>query len=192
MVGFGIRWGRVFTQVQDSEEYLLFLTNSNPNPNIFIVIPPSHGTGPAEPYLPVQLPPIPRRGVGCGSSTSENVDPFAVVVVVVSFVIVFVPVPVPEVDTRRCLWEAEGYPHVDHRPEILVVVIFYPRPPSALMMIFFPVALPPMLLGERNINKKMKRKEKRKRRARQGRHFPPQIPVRDSEHLPAVKGGIRG
>ena len=62
MDGFGIRRGRVFPQVQDSEEYLLFSTDSNPDPNIFIVIPSPPGTGPAASTLFFSSsPPPPHR-----------------------------------------------------------------------------------------------------------------------------------
>ena len=122
-----------------------------------------------------------------GSGASNNGDPVTVVVVVVS-VIIFV-VPVTKVNISRRLREEEGYPHVDHRPGILVVVVLSPRPPSAAMMIVFPIASPPPPSGR--MNRKRKRKRKGMRRARQGRHRPPRSPAGASERLPAVRGGIR-
>ena len=99
-------------------------------------------------------------------------------------VAVIVVVSIPKFYTCRRLQEAEGYPHVDHWPGILVVVVFYPRPPTAAMTIFFPVAPSNPPSG--------RRKRNRIRRDRQGHHWPPQSPVRASERLPAVLGGIWG
>ena len=66
MDSFGIRWGRVFPWVQDSGGYLLFSTNSNPDPNIVIVISALPSTRPAAFPLPLRRPIRPRGGVGCG------------------------------------------------------------------------------------------------------------------------------
>ena len=185
------RWDRVLSWTvleSDGSEYFLrsrivrstyyFSTDSNPDPNIVIVILALPRTGPAASPLPARPPPRPHGGVGHGSVTSNTGDLVDVLVVVVYAVFFFIPVP--EVDNGLCLWEAEGYPHVDHQPGILVVVIFSPRPPPASMLIVLPDAPSPPPLG------------RRKRRARQGRHRPPHSPVRASERLPAVRGGVRG
>ena len=102
MDGFGIRRGGVFPLVQDSEGYLIFLTNSNPDPNIVNVITSSPGTGPAAYPLPVRPTTRPHGGAGCGSGVYNNGDPVSVVEVVVFVVIV--AVPVPEVDIVCHLW----------------------------------------------------------------------------------------
>ena len=124
MYSFGIRQGRVFPLVQDSESYLLFVINYNPNPNIVIIVPLPPGTRPAASSLPARLPQRPRGGVGHGSGTSDNGNPVVVVVVVV--IIVIVVVSVPEVDIGYRLREAEKYPHVDHQPRIFVIVVLSP------------------------------------------------------------------
>ena len=111
MDGFEILWGRVFSVLQDSEEYLLFSTNSNSNPNIVISAPPD--TGPAASNLPARQPLRPRWVYGSGSGAYDNGDPVAMVVVVVFVVIVVVPVP--EVNLGRRLREAEGYQNRNHR-----------------------------------------------------------------------------
>ena len=103
MNSFGIQRGRLFPLVQDSEKYVLFLTNSNPDPNIIITEPSM--PGPAAYPLPVRRPSRLRGGAGRGRGASDNRDLVDVVVLVVSVVIVFVPVP--EVDLGNRLWEME-------------------------------------------------------------------------------------
>ena len=127
MDSFRIRRGRVFSQFQDSEDYLLFLTNSNPDPNFFIIIPAPPCTGIAASPLPVRPPSRPRGGVVYSNSASNNRDPVDVVVVVVFIVIVVIPVP--KIDTSIRLQKEEGYPHVDNQPGIPIIVGFSPHPP---------------------------------------------------------------
>ena len=100
MDSFGRRQGRLFPLVQDSEEYLLFLTNSNPNPNNVIVITKPHVTGLAAPRLPKRPPSRPRWEAGLGRGVSDKKYPVAVVVVVF-FVVNFV-ILVPEVNIGHC------------------------------------------------------------------------------------------
>ena len=99
MDSFVIRRGRVFPMVQDSEEYLLFLNNSNPN--IVIVIAAPTGTRPAVYPINAWLPLRTHWGYGNGSTAYDKGYPITVMVVVVFVVIVVVPVP--EVDLVRRL-----------------------------------------------------------------------------------------
>ena len=73
---------------------------------------------------------------------------------------VIVVVPVSKFDIGRCLREAEGYPYVDQQPIIPVVVILSPRPPSAEIIILFPVSPSPPLSGR--IKRKIRRKIRRR------------------------------
>ena len=176
MDGFGIQQDRVFTQVKDSQEYLLFPPDFDPYLKIVIVILARPGTGPFESLLPVQPPLRSLGGIGRVISTFDNGYQVAVVVVVVSVVIVVFPVP--EVDIGRHLREAEGYLHVDHWPRILVLVVLSHHTPSAAIMIVFRDVPPPTPSGRR------KRKRKGRRRAWKERHHTPWSPVRDRERLP--------
>ena len=99
--GLGIQWDRVFYLVHFSEDYVLFLTNSNTDPKSFIVIVSPPGPKPAAYPLPNRPPPRLCWGAGRGSSASYNGYPVPVVVVVV-FVIIVV-VPVTKVDLGRRL-----------------------------------------------------------------------------------------
>ena len=150
MDGFEIQQGRVFTQVKDSEKYVLFLTNSNPNHNIVIIIPAPPGTRPDASPLQAGTSPSTRVGVGHGSGASDSRNLVSVVVVVVVFIVIVV-VLVHEFDIGCRLREKDGYSHVNHQHGIFVVVVLYPFPPSAEMIIVFPIIPNASAIGEEEV-----------------------------------------
>ena len=105
---FLIRHGRLFTLVQDSEEYILFPPNHDPNSNIIIVVTAPLRPGTAVSCLTARKYPRLCWGARRGGVMCNNGYLISVAVVVV-FVVIGV-VPIPEFNPFFCLREAVSFP----------------------------------------------------------------------------------